>query len=301
MKTLYAHVGLPRCASTLIENLFLIDGAFDKFGINPYRHFIAQGMTPLTRMYKITRREAGKVEWGDEIFNLINDYILTPARRSEMDRFFFSDEALTEIGETGDAPLIYPSRADFLGRLFEGFDVRVILVVRQQATYLMSRYGLHLQNGGRSGLIEYIDCYDTSRLDWLKIANRFADVFGESNIRVVPFEGSLYDDVEATDFLDYLQTEMQVADKIGLASLPLVNPSVPPEYFETQLRVNRGELLPEAMPDAMTQRQQRQRDFRFSAAVTDRLMRIQESFAESNAELFRRYMPEFNASHYLKV
>ena len=297
MKDAYVHIGLPRCASTLIENFFQ---HAHRAGTNALR---ASDILALPRLYMELRRAAGEPEWDDEFCTYLRDYHLVPMLGHEAKGFFVKDESLTFVNNQDfDAPTVYLDRMQFLPKLFEGFRPRLLLLVRNQARYLVSLYGLHLQNGGQMDFVDYVDGYPLARLDWLAVAEAAADAVGEENLTVLPFEREVYaaSEFPAGDFLAALQHVMGVADPVDLGDLPLVNPSLSPKYYAAQLAINHAGDCAAAEGDAAIPDGDQAYLWEESESplTPDRAARVLDSVTQSNAGLFARFMPDFDPAFY---
>tara|TARA_B100000965_G_scaffold187258_1_gene156279 strand:+ start:27204 stop:28106 length:903 start_codon:yes stop_codon:yes gene_type:complete len=290
----YLHVGLPRCASTLIEHAFFSPKH------EGYRQLRSDGILPLQRLCMEFRRAYALAEWTEDQFSLLWDYHISPLHHHDSPAFFTSDEGLTGIDDQAGHPLPYLDRAPFLTRLLNGFDVRIILLVRHQARYVVSMYGLHLQNGGTTDFATYVADFPVHRLNWLAVAEAFASAFGEDAVTVIPFDRELHPAKEGApkDFMEAFQRSMNVSAPIPLSDMPLVNPSLRPEFFDAQLRLNRGEassLEEGAVPEGEAAH--------FNATGKSPMTETQStaimaSMSDSNRELFARFMPQYDAGLY---
>ncbi|PIW29035.1 MAG: hypothetical protein COW30_05895 [Rhodospirillales bacterium CG15_BIG_FIL_POST_REV_8_21_14_020_66_15] len=187
-----------------------------------------------------------------------------------------------------------------LRRLCEGFDLRLLLLVRNQARYVVSMYGLHLQNGGQTGFNDYVAAFPYAHLDWLRVANTLAEFVGTDAVTVMPFEKELYPASGSSNgnFLEAFQNAMAISRPVKLETLPLVNPSLVPKYHATKLRANQGDdaegaaaTIPEG--DAAYYSASKE-----SPLSPEQAKAIMARYADTNRELFARYMPDFDATAY---
>lgn len=298
MKVVYVHVGLPRCASTLIENYFQIPHR------EIYNALRCTNILPLPRLYKELRRASSDLVWSDELCTRLRDYHLLPMLDHEAEAFFVSDESLSFVNnQIPEAPLVYPDRARFIPRLFDGFRPHVCLVVRNQASYIVSLYGLHLQNGGTMDFDSYIAAYPMKHLDWLTVAEAYADSVGMDNLTVLPFEKAAYatPGAIASDFLEAMQLAMGVKKTVALGSLPLVNPSLAPRYFPAKLAMNRATdpaaaaAAKAAIPEGNEAYLRRSAE---SPLSDEKTAEILDTFSAANEELFARFMPHLDGAFY---
>tara|TARA_R110001592_G_scaffold161973_1_gene394884 strand:+ start:30713 stop:31606 length:894 start_codon:yes stop_codon:yes gene_type:complete len=293
MKNFYLHVGLPRCASTLIENIFLYP---EHQGYSTLRN---SGILPLPRVYKEFRRAYAKPVWTDELYARIRDYHIGPMLHHDAQGFFTSDEGLTGIHDRPNEPLPYADRAPFLNRLLEGLQPRIILLVRNQAQYVVSMYGLHLQNGGQMEFDDYVAAFPYAHLDWLKVADAYATAFGLDAVSVFPFEKDTYsglDSSEPANFLEAIQRTMAIAQPIRLEDQLLVNPSLVPKYHQAQLTINRGaDATTVDIPKTEAAYHNATRE---TPLTPHQVNAILARYSDSNRELFARFMPGFDSTIY---
>jgi hypothetical protein len=86
---------------------------------------------------------------------------------------------------------IYPHAdhaAHYLRRFTEGMQVTVLLIVRRQDTFIESCYAQQIKEGRCLSFEEFYYPVSVNRLSWLKIADAFAQQFGQQSVKVMPFE-----------------------------------------------------------------------------------------------------------------
>lgn len=296
MKTFHVHIGLPRCASTLIETMFLFPQH------EGYRVLRESGILPLPRLFNELRRAYRSREWDDEFLGHLRDYHVAPLLSHDTDTFFVSDEGLTGIDDEVDQPTHFRHRATFLANLLDGFQTRALLLVRKQPGFIVSMYALHLQNGGTLDFDAYLESFPVERLDWLAVAEVFADTIGEENLTVIPFEKALHpgNGSAATNFLDAVQESLGVTGPVRLEDLPLVNPSLAPRYFPAKLAENRAtangrQPKQSEIPETVAAFEKSTGD---KVIADDKAEEILTRFSNSNRQLFSRFMPGYDASFY---
>ena len=296
MKNFYMHVGLPRCASTLIEYVFF------KPEYDPYQCLIRAGINPLSRLSIDLRRTAELPHITDEMCQQARDHYLPPLLNDDYRGYFVSDESFTAFKDTKGAPTVFADRARFTERFLEGFQPRVILVVRNQVSIVESYYGLHIQNGGTMPFLDYFSQFPVENLDWLPIADAFAAAVGEENLSVVPFDRATYGEAAPyNDFFDALFEIMEVEDRVSLADMPVANQSLDPDLFPAQIRANR-ELDPESAKKVfmiLYETFPKPLGKTMNLLTEDQKKSLRHRFQQSNETLFRRFMPSFDGTSYL--
>ena len=303
MKNIYLHIGLPRCASTLIETEFVYPGRL------PYEAMKRSGVKPLMRLYKELRRGLSRPRWNDVFCNRLRDYHLTPVLKGEGEGqdvrgYFVTDEGLTHISDIAGEPSIFEDRAQFCGKLFDGFQTTVLMMVRNQVSYVESLYGLHVQNSGTKEFDDYYAAFPIDAFDWLPVADAYAQVFGEDNIKVFPLERQAYaaEEQPLDDFVHGLLNAMGVDEKISGADLSVFNPSLDARLLPAQVEINRT-FPPEIAREVqkiLSIKAPKERGAAQNLLTHDQAQAIREKFAASNRELFARFMPRFSPVGYLQ-
>ena len=300
MKSIYLHIGLPRCASTLIETEFVYPGHL------PYEAMKRSGVKPLMRLYKELRRGLSRPRWNDIFCNRLRDYHLTPLLGGEGDEvrgYFVTDEGLTHISDMVGEPSIFEDRARFCGKLFDGFQTTVLMMVRNQVSYIESLYGLHVQTGGTKNFDSYYADFPLDDFDWLPVVDAYAEVFGQENIKVFPLERQAYaaEDQPLDDFVHGLLDAMDVDEKINGADLSVFNSSLDARLLPAQVEINRT-FPPEIAKEVqkiLSIKAPKERGAAQNLLTEDQAQAIREKFAASNRELFARFMPGFSPVGYL--
>ena len=292
MKSLYLHIGLPRCASTAIETEFVFPGRI------PYEALRRSGVKPLIRLYKEFRRALATPRWNDVFGKRLRDYhlepLLTPGADEETRGYFVTDEGLTHISDLPGDPSIFADRARFCGKLFEGFKPLVLMMVRNQVSYVESYYGLHVQKGGTKSFDDYYADFPLDRFDWLPVADAYAQVFGEENVKVFPLERKLYGGpgLPYDDFIHALSATMGVEENINGDDLAMFNPSLDGRLLPAQVEINRafGAEIAKGVLDILIAHVPKERGATLNLLTVEQGQAIREKFADSNKELFRRFM-----------
>lgn len=295
LKRLYMHIGLPRCASTLIEHVFF------EPKYEPYNRLLAAGVSPLTQLSREMRRNASTPRWRSSLCRRLREHHLLPLQNDEHRAYFISDESLTFFEDKPGAPTVFADRAMFTSRFHEGYDPHVILIVRNQVSYLESFYSLNLQNGGTQDFQTYVSQFPLDNLNWLPVANAFADAVGEKNISVIPFETKAYGkNAPYSDFFDALFRIMEVDHPMSLSEMPVANRSLDPDMIPVQLRANREldaqsakivfAILCETFPKAPGKP--------MNLLTPEQADAVRNLFRPSNEELFKRFMPKFDSAAY---
>jgi len=302
LKSIYLHIGLPRCASTLIEEVF--NGP----QYDLYKALRASGIKPLTHLYRELRKGVARPKWGETLLTKLREqYILPLVNDSDYGDssrgYFVTDEGLTFVNDKKGNRGVHGDRAPFMARLLEGFQARVILIVRNQVSYIESCYGLHIQNGGKLDFETYFRDFPLENLDWLDVADTFAQVFGEQQVSVFPFEPRCYDaeDVPYANFMDAICKAMGIEQPVDMERLPLANPSLDPKLLPAQLEINRT-FEPETASEIrkiLCRAVPKPRGASPSLLRGEEIESVRRRYAETNNLMFDRYMPQFDRTPYM--
>ena len=237
----FIHVGLQRCASTLIEH------AFQAPDQPVSRELRDRRILPLTDLHLFLRDRRADAFWTDAFVTEVRESYVLPVLEDENWRAAFLTEEGLSVTCLPDGPGIdVAARARHLKAMFDGLNVTVMLVVRDQVSFLRSLYALHLQNGGTSGFQDLADAIPDRALNWCALADIYAEVFGREGICVVPYNAEAYagGDPQVTGFLAAMQSVMGIEAPQDVPRNHLYNPGIKTADLPLQLAANRG-LVPE--------------------------------------------------------
>ena len=86
-------------------------------------------------------------------------------------------------------------RKNVIDRIYESFpDVKIIMPVRNQETWILSHYSQYLKRGGLLGLYDFVESFfhnpmlDSHYIDWFPLISYLYDIFDSKNILVYPYE-----------------------------------------------------------------------------------------------------------------
>ena len=232
--TFFLHVGLQRCASTLIEHAFL----------DPQHHVSQQlrqaGVEPLLDLHLYLRDHRGDAFWTDAFVADLRANHMPPAN-GNVGGYFLTEEGLSATWLESGPGIDVAGRAHCLAALLVGFDARILMLVRDQASFVRSLYALHLQNGGQLGFAEFVKGIPQSALDWHSLVGYFVDAFGAGAVQVVPYNAECFQAQTSPypGFVSALQGLMGVAEPTEVPRNHLYNPSIKTPFLPMQLSANR--------------------------------------------------------------
>jgi len=185
LRRTFVHVGYPKCASTWLQRaIFPQLGNFSDIagvrGVEKYCLF-RDGADP-SAFRELAERclERPDPERG---FRVVSYEGLV-----EMPFRGFEEQFLRNLARRGHDPERYTHRNAFMvERLRHAWpDARILIVVREQWSWAVSRYKMYYRNGHtREPIAAFLDelgeGYD-------RAVERYAEAFGAENVRVVPYE-----------------------------------------------------------------------------------------------------------------
>lgn len=219
-KIVYLHVGLPKTASSTLQNSFMNSpdvlrdmnirylragtGDFHDYG----HHILVMGLLGERgrHIYAGLTPERVNAAW---------DEAMTEIAQGVESYYFISSELFSmELTETEDL--------ERLRDAFSDYELRVVMVLRDPGDFLNSVYAQRVRDGYDGTLLDYADQI-WPLLNWKHMVNRWRDVFGQRNVLTMRFE-NLNRDQLADDMLrrvfgwDY--TEQRLPNAQNNASVP---------------------------------------------------------------------------------
>ena len=179
-------------------------------------------------------------------------------------------------------------------RLFRGFDIRLLIFVRRQDSYIEAIYGQDVKRQEMRDFPGYVGEMLLDNLHW----DQICEVYGEFDLTVRPWETSVLATGGYRDFVDALF--QWLGAKVEVENLPIVNPSLSLAGLELQMAANR--LLPRHLAYDLSMWLER----RCGKKPGERLgllefagLDVMPRYRESNARLFKRWMPQFDPKEYV--
>ncbi len=196
-KKIHLHIGLPKTATTLIQNtLFAAPDLMSKHGIRYLQtgtdvfgdrghHLLVSG-TLGSRGRRILRRltdEDLAAAW--------------PAARKEIDAAPETDIFISS--ELFSFAVSEPEDIQAVKEQLKEYDVQVVLVLRDVGDFVDSVYAQRLKGGFEGTIGEFVG-RNWDNLHWRDMTQRWAQVFGRANIKVLDF-GKLRDGNLVSNFI----------------------------------------------------------------------------------------------------
>jgi len=282
MKTVILHVGAPKSASTLIQNM-LADNQDQLKRSNTYYETFINKETPLGQLAyqkNISNNKLNKIREWTEKYNALNEQQIIISN----ERYFGNSyDNFSDI-----KPIV--SRLRYV---FKNFSVKIIAIVRRQDTFIESLYCQNIKGNLETRTFnEFIQQIDIYSANWLKLLSYYEDKFGFDNIGVIPYERLLLHNIA------FIQKFFQmVGINITINNLPVVNPSLDIEAMELmrfantfvndmikryKLRKALENIFPKSVNKPISLFTQEQR------------IQLMSEYRKSNTELFQRYMKNDN-------
>lgn len=293
-KTLYLHVGMPKCASTTIQDtlqshaeVFAAHGKF--YGFAPNDKTVGQGNAARLLADIIGKRTREVRKALAFFFERDSDIILSSEVFISLARSRMADDLIVRAAE-------------------EGFETRVICYLRRQDLWIESDYKQHIKGG--SDWSEGIEALIAKRtrtraLNYHWTLSNWARAVGQDNITVVPLNAGQDELYPLERFLAFLDMDPQIAPTL---KLPRQNVSPPVGLIEPMRYLKSALLARGTSPADISLELQRfaevapqnikvpQRRF---LLTPPRRRALLEDYAESNARLAATYLdgaPLFDAA-----
>ena len=214
MKNLYLHIGTHKTGTSAIQ--MTLHNINDTLKSMDYRW--------IEESYWLYKRFTPEEING--VVSYIESLTLFPQRN-----LIFSSEGYS--GGLAHDVAIVEQKAEILGKILSGFNVKVILYLRRQDQFIESMYSQGIHEGNCYTFEQYInEAIDYKNLDWQKLIDIFALHFGDKNIIVRPYEqNQFYQNNIINDFFSCIGLK----DKIQFSQLPKFNKS----YSHRSVRIAR--------------------------------------------------------------
>jgi hypothetical protein len=276
VRSVFLHIGAPKCASSLIQGLL---NEPDSKEIVPLRY--------MDDLSKLMMSYSPVFDFSDPFtqanFGLIRDAL------PDEDMLFSCENLFGVHTHRNNSCHI---SAEVLRFLFKGYDLKVMFYVRRQDTYLASLYGQDVKRGETRPFEDYLQDCNLLNLNWLDVA----DTYSEFDLTVLPFEKSVIQTGGYRDFIDGLYQWM--GERVVVENLPHINPSLSPAAREVQRYANH--MLPKQeaydlslwMENHCRKRPEDKHDITFDTGG------FREVYGELNEKLFEKYLPGFDGTYY---
>ncbi|MBU2994099.1 hypothetical protein KO486_12855 [Octadecabacter sp. B2R22] len=245
MKKIVLHIGLPKTATTLIQNTLCahpdkladLDIAYLQAGSRDFgdrgHHLQVQGLLGERgkRIRVSTTQDEIEAIWP----KTFDELEASPANQIMISSELFSFAVIT------------PADIQKLKELLGNYEVRVVLVLRDVADFVDSVYSQRIKGGFAGSPGDFIAA-NWGNLHWLQMFNRWAKVFGEDNIRALDFgelkKGNLVDnfvrdafDVSFDGTLFETETANEALPYYAAQLLKEINASDIPRPIATRFRI----------------------------------------------------------------
>ena len=293
MKTIHFHVGSERCGSTLIQALFNETDMHQVLALNSIKYdpeiYLALGkVTPLTDF-----KEADWKPVRDDYFAAMHD--------QPFDKFFVTQENMFGVKADKGSTNVCEAGCDAISYLTEGFDTKIVILVRRQDTYIESLYNQLIKRQELRDFSTFLDEIPLKNFDWTDAADTYTDYFGRDNVTVLPFERQVLNSANIESFVEAVLVTIGVTQKIVLENVPTINPSLAPRVIEVQRLANK--LLPEIEAHSLANWFEntipKLPDDPHALMTKEDRVRILDFFRKSNRRLCVEYLSAYDDAYYL--
>lgn len=243
-KTLYLHIGMPKCASTSVQEMLHINKHFLKqkgkfYGKTPWDQTQKQGNA--TRLVSDIRGKATN--------NVEKAYRFFFERDSDV---VLSSEVLIGIARNRLAEELIETAKSY------GFDTRLICFFRRQDHWIESDYKQHLKGGSTwsQGLMDLVDHRSKTRtLDYFWMIENWERFIPTENIKIVPIESGQNYQFAPEELLKFLGIDQVDFHQIKFPKSHNVSPStslIEPMRYLKMLLLSQG-LPPQKVQAELSQ------------------------------------------------
>ncbi|MBM24504.1 MAG: hypothetical protein CL760_02180 [Chloroflexi bacterium] len=186
-KQLFIHVGYHKTGTTWLQNEF--------FGKHPDISYL--GKTFRHPIYNFAQIFEDIIQLSDHIFN--------PEKTREKFQQFLIDFKIDRNLILGISYEGFTGGNDWFGsystqiptrlkNVFEEYDVKILIGIREQSKMLASFYSEYIKNGGTNSLHRLINHprstgrYLVDSLQYYPLIKKYQELFGKSNVKVITFE-----------------------------------------------------------------------------------------------------------------
>ena len=235
MKTIHLHIGLPKTATTLIQNtMFACPEILRKYGIQYLQSgtdkFGDRGHHILVVGNLGKRGQAIRPRTTPEEIEEAWPLALAEIDASDNKHFFISSE-LFSFG------VIDPDDITNIRTTLKGYKVNVILVLRDVADFVDSVYAQRLK-GGFDGSVEEFVARNWDNLHWRNMTQKWSRIFGRSNVKVLDFNA-----LKAGNLVDnFVQRVFGLTFDAETFPRETMNPALPYYAAEIVREVNASQI-----------------------------------------------------------
>ncbi len=294
MKTVYFHVGSGRCGSTLIQALFNDKTMHDVFSQHRRQYD--------PNIYLQTGEISHDETFVEDRWRPIKEKFFTPMASAPFDGFFVTQENLLGMRSGNGQGNICDVSCEKIAYLAEGMNVKIIIVLRRQDTYIESLYNQCVKRMETRDFDTFVAEFPKQNWHWMDAVEVYAENFGRENITIVPFESKVYDGADYSGFIEAILVATGITTRISFNNLPLANPSMALRALEVQRFANQHLTETEAHALAnwfeghIVKQPEDPHKLMSDALRAD----VLDTFRESNRRLCEEYLSDYPAAmaHY---
>lgn len=227
---MYFHVGSGRCGSTLIQALFNEKMMHDVFAQHKRKYD--------PNIYLDTGLISHDETFIKDHWRPIKEKYFAPMASQPFDGFFVTQENILGMRSEKNQRNICDVSCEKIAYLAEGMQVKVIIVLRRQDTYIESLYNQCVKRMETRDFDTFVADFPKENWHWIDNIDVYAKNFGRENVTIVPFESKVYEGADYTGFIDAILVAAGITTRITFNNLPLANPSMAPRALEVQRFAN---------------------------------------------------------------
>ena len=181
-QTLTLHVGSGRCGSTLLQTLLNLPAVHEMFG----NFSMKSDLSFYEQSGKLTAgpfRVFEPSHWQD-----LKENCVQPHLGQNYNNLVLTQENIFGVVHESGEDNVCEESCKLVEFLAEGFDVRIIIVLRRQDSFLESLYNHRLTRREKRTFSDFLNEFPLANLHWADVIDTYKAHFGDANVICVPFE-----------------------------------------------------------------------------------------------------------------
>ncbi|WND03795.1 hypothetical protein QGN29_05330 [Temperatibacter marinus] len=187
-KKIILHCGAPKTATTSLQSIFnSMEDDFRKSGIHYLQRYPFKGEKYAVHEAFVHAKN-GKVA---AAVRKAQDCVKEEFKRTGAHTIIISNESLLHDPLIEGVSQLYPKAEGLfpiLKEMFEGYELIICFVIRNQADHLPSYYTQRVRQGLSLSLSDYCGQFDLDKIRWAPFLNSLMAFFGAENIRINTFQ-----------------------------------------------------------------------------------------------------------------
>ncbi len=297
-KTLTFHVGSGRCGSTLLQNLLNLPAMHEMLA--------ALDMKSDLDIYTAIGQETENLftAFEPKKWTAIRDLRFGPHLDADFDHLIVTQENIFGVGLHPGLGNVCEESCKLIQYLGRGFNIRIVIVLRRQDTFLESLYNYYVSRGDVRDFAKYLEEFPLDNLHWADVVDTYKAAFGDDNVTVIPFEKQICETNGHATFVQAFFAAVGVAVPANFGEQSkLINASLAPHVMEVQRIANTMMPPDEAkmLSDWFTQNIPKRPELKYEIMTAEQRASVLGFYQESNRRLCTVHMAPYNAAGYYEI